>query len=464
MFKLLFYKISINIAKSAAFSIKLLNIGSATNLPGKIARKIFPKVLYCLAKQTKNEIITITGTNGKTTTSGLVASIFQKNGRKIVHNQKGANMLPGITTAVIEKSLKNGVLDVDNCIFEADEAYLSPAFDEFSPDIVLVTNLFRDQLDRYGELNTTAKKIESAVEKASNEKHLKLLLNSDDPLVSEITSNCSNNKINKVYYGFEELKFINSDELTNINLNTPQESVNCKCGNSIEYAKIFYGHLGHYECKCGQKRIMPKITARAEIDINHSYVFIKTPEIQEFKIKINLPGLYNCYNALAAAAVALESNISPDIIIEGIENYSTIFGRSEILKLKEKDVIIQLIKNPVGASEVLRTIQNDKNGKLLIIINDNYADGRDVSWLWDADFELLADYKKTAVVSGIRAADMALRLKYAGIDQNNLIINESIKSALTQALNNINTDEKLYILPTYTALLELEKIKQNFIK
>ncbi|HSA06864.1 MAG TPA: MurT ligase domain-containing protein [Candidatus Gastranaerophilales bacterium] len=457
MIKNLLHKITICVVKSLSWAIKALKTGSGTNLPGKIARKLSPDILSFLVKQTKKEIITITGTNGKTTTAGLLASVFREDGRKIVHNSRGANMLTGITATAIENSSIKADMTSDNCIFEIDEAYLNLAFNEFNPHIIAVTNLFRDQLDRYGELNATAKKIESAIAKTSVIEPLKLILNADDPLVSMIGNNFSDADLNKIFYGFEEIIHQNSEE----KIYSPQESINCKCGKPFSYLKIFYGHLGYYECSCGVKRPATKVFAKAYIGVNSSNILVKTLDNQEFTVNINLPGLYNCYNALSAVTAALEAEISIKNIQKGIENYATTFGRSETLKIKGKDVIIQLIKNPIGATEVLKTVKNDDKGKLFIVINDNYADGRDVSWLWDANFELLANYNKPAVISGTRAADMALRLKYAGLDSKNLIVSENIKSAFLEALGNVNADEKLYVLPTYTALLELEKIKKN---
>ncbi len=457
-------------------------MGSGTNFPGKIALSISPDIFSHLVRQNKKEIITITGTNGKTTTAGLIASIFEKYGRKTVHNRKGANMLTGLIVAAVEKSSINGKLDSDNCIFEIDEAYMNLVFDEFNPDIVIVTNLFRDQLDRYGELNTTAQKIESAIKKRiggrdcrtskacsecrlmpPTKSPLKLILNADDPLVSRIMEDFDE----RIFYGFEEIKYLDQEEKSSTfnapSSQTPLETVNCKCGKPFIYSKTFYGHLGCYECSCGAKRPELTVSASALIGVDHSVINIKSADYVDFEIKVNLPGLYNCYNALAAVTAAIEAGIPAENIKKGIENYSTTFGRAERLELKGKKVLIQLIKNPIGATEVIRTIKNDKKGKLFILINDNYADGRDVSWLWDANFELLADYDKTAVISGTRATDMAIRLKYAGISSQNLIIKDNIKKALLYALDNVQKDEQLYILPTYTALLELDKIKKNLI-
>lgn len=444
------YFISIAVSKLLIKLIKLSKSGAGTNLPGKIARKISPDLLSHLVKQTKKEIIAVTGTNGKTTTSGFIAGILKANGRKTVHNKKGANMLTGITTAVINESNLFAKLAADNCLFEIDEAFLVKAADEFNPDILLVTNLFRDQLDRYGELNTTAKKIEQAIQKTSKIKVPKIILNADDPIVSSLGEIAGENRL---FYGLEGIKFVNQDE----NISSPQETTNCKCGERYEYTKVFYGHLGHFYCACGHKRPVPQISAKAVIDISSSKLSVKTVNNQEFMVNVSMPGLYNVYNALAAVSTALALGINSENIKKGIENYSTVFGRAEKLKLKGKETLVQLIKNPIGATEVLRTVKDDVNGRLLIIINDNYADGRDVSWLWDANFELLANHNKTVIVSGTRASDMAVRLKYAGIKAENIIIIENIKKALEKSLFSVKKDEKLYILPTYTALLNLQK-------
>jgi UDP-N-acetylmuramyl tripeptide synthase len=475
MIRHLRYKISIFVVKCVVCLIKALKIGSATNFPGKIARKIAPDILSRLVKQVKGEILAITGTNGKTTTAGLTASIFRADERKIIHNSRGANMLTGITTAAVEASPISGRFSPadrpDNCIFEMDEAYLYSTFDEFNPDIMLVTNLFRDQLDRYGELNTIAGKIGAAIGKTCKVKPLKLVLNADDPMVSDIASDITGDNITRIYYGFDDITYSGNESagvVEHVPLSgedyAPQESTNCKCGKPFQYSKIFYGHLGYYECDCGAKRPVPQITATAEVGVSRSKIVIKRQNEEDFEVNVNLPGVYNCYNALAAITIALTSGISVETIKKGFENYDTAFGRAESVKIKGKDVLIQLIKNPIGATEVIKTIKNDENGRLFILINDNYADGRDVSWLWDANFELLSGYNKTAIISGIRASDMAVRLKYAGVDAKNIIVEENIEKAFLSAIDSVGEGEKLYVLPTYTALLELDKLKENLIR
>jgi UDP-N-acetylmuramyl tripeptide synthase len=455
MNKKLNYQLAILTVKALTKIIKLCNFGAGTNFPGRIGRRIAPDILSYLVNQSKKEIIVITGTNGKTTTTGLIASILDKAGLKAAHNKRGANMLSGLTAAIIQQSNLNAQLNVDHCLMEIDEAYFLKAVDEFNPDLLLVTNLFRDQLDRYGELDTTAKKIKEAISKTINKKPLKVILNCDDPIVSAITDNL---QVQNVFFGFKEILFAEENKI----IKTPQEAASCKCGGKFDYSKIFYGHLGHYNCSCGYKRPTPDIEGSAIIGVTGSKIDITSEKYGKFSINLNMPGLYNAYNALAAAVICLENGIDSKSIINGLENYSTVFGRAEQTTLKGKPVLIQLIKNPIGATEVLRTVKDDNNSKLLIIINDNYADGRDVSWLWDANFELLAEHRKEIITSGIRAFDMATRLKYAGIAHNNIKVIGNIDSALSYSLSKLKPDEKLYVLPTYTALLDMQKILKKY--
>jgi len=426
--------------------LRFFDFGGGTSLPGVLALKISPNILRTLVNQTKKEIISVTGTNGKTTTCGFIASILRADGRKITHNKKGANMLTGVTTAVINSSSVLGKMEVDNSLLESDEAYLPKFADYFSADFLVVTNLFRDQLDRYGELEHTAHKIMEAIDKFNKNPKFKTVLNGDDPSVA----NLSDEKT--VFFGFEDIEFCNIDK----NVETSSESANCPCKKELKYSKKFYGHIGHYYCDCGYSRPTPKYKAFGKVFVDYSIITIET-ETEKFEVRVNMPGLYNTYNALAAITLGLELGIDSEKIQKAFETYETIFGRAEILKLRGKDTIIQLIKNPAGATEVLRTVKDDQNSRLLIIINDDYADGRDVSWLWDANFELLTNHKKQIITSGIRGADMAVRLKYAGIPQENIKTEKDIKTAIIKSLRQTENGEKLYILPTYTALLNIQK-------
>lgn len=433
------------LARLTYLAIKLLHRSSGTSFVGMMTLKVCPDFLAHCRKYIKNNAITISGTNGKTTTSGLVAHIFEENQNSIIHNVKGANMLTGIANvfALNIKPFKR----FDYAVIESDEAYLTKLYDYFKADYLLVTNLFRDQLDRYGELSTTASFIQNAIDK---NKELKLILNADDPLVT----NFGKGK-NAIYYGFEEVEFCS--EIHNATSNAPTEVFNCICGEPLQYNKQFFAQEGHYYCaKCGFKRPEPNYKGYVKIYSDYSELKIRHND-KDFEFKINLVGLYNAYNVLGAVACAMENGIDYQTIKKAVSTYKSIFGRAERRIINGHKTLIQLIKNPTGASEVLKTV--DLSSNIVIAINDNYADGRDISWLWDSDFEQLKNAQKLVITSGIRAKDMATRLKYAGIPQEKIIVEEDIKSAIALAAKSDNIEERITILPSYTALLKISKMK-----
>ncbi len=433
------------LARLTYLAIKLLHRSSGTSFVGMMTLKVCPDFLAHCRKYIKNNAITISGTNGKTTTSGLVAHIFEENQNSIIHNVKGANMLTGIANvfALNIKPFKR----FDYAVIESDEAYLTKLYDYFKADYLLVTNLFRDQLDRYGELSTTASFIQNAIDK---NKELKLILNADDPLVT----NFGKGK-NAIYYGFEEVEFCS--EIHNATSNAPTEVFNCICGKPLQYNKQFFAQEGHYYCaKCGFKRPEPNYKGYIKIYSDYSELKIRHNN-KDFEFKINLVGLYNAYNVLGAVACAMENEIDYQTIKKAVSTYKSIFGRAERRIINGHKTLIQLIKNPTGASEVLKTV--DLSSNIVIAINDNYADGRDISWLWDSDFEQLKNAQKLVITSGIRAKDMATRLKYAGIPQEKIIVEEDIKSAIALAAKSDNIEERITILPSYTALLKISKMK-----
>lgn len=433
------------LARLTYLAIKLLHRSSGTSFVGMMTLKVCPDFLAHCRKYIKNNAITISGTNGKTTTSGLVAHIFEENQNSIIHNVKGANMLTGIANvfALNIKPFKR----LDYAVIESDEAYLTKLYDYFKADYLLVTNLFRDQLDRYGELSTTASFIQNAIDK---NKELKLILNADDPLVT----NFGKGK-NAIYYGFEEVEFCS--EIHNATSNAPTEVFNCICGKPLQYNKQFFAQEGHYYCaKCGFKRPEPNYKGYVKIYSDYSELKIRHND-KDFEFKINLVGLYNAYNVLGAVACAMENGIDYQTIKKAVSTYKSIFGRAERRIINGHKTLIQLIKNPTGASEVLKTV--DLSSNIVIAINDNYADGRDISWLWDSDFEQLKNAQKLIITSGIRAKDMATRLKYAGIPQEKIIVEEDIKSAIALAAKSDNIEERITILPSYTALLKISKMK-----
>lgn len=414
----------------------------ATSYPGYIALKICPDFLAFSKKYVKNNFINVTGTNGKTTTSGLIAHIFENTGHSVIHNLKGANMLTGIANVFALNILP--LKRYDYAVIETDEAFLTKVYDYVKGNYLVVTNLFRDQLDRYGELDFTAKIIKEAISKNSD---LKLILNADDPIVASFA-----NGGNTVFFGFENVEY---NCRCKDSSNAPSEVFNCPCTEPLKYSKRFYAQQGHYYCeKCGFKRPECSYSANAEIFDDYSVITVKHHGITS-EFKVNLAGLYNAYNALAAITAAFENGFNQQEIQRALDSYRSVFGRTETRIINGKKALIQLIKNPAGASEVLKTV--DLTSNIIIAINDNYADGRDISWLWDSDFEQLKNAEKNIVTSGTRAYDMAARLKYAGVPQEKIIIEPDVKKALKSVTNSINDDEKITILPSYTALLKISK-------
>lgn len=435
--KLKFY-LSLIIARCAYLGIKILNKSSGTSFVGMVVLKICPDFLKHCSKYIKKRIVTITGTNGKSTTSGLIAHILETANQKVVHNLKGANMLTGVANvfALSVEPFKR----FDYAVIESDEAYLTKLYDYMKSDYLVVTNLFRDQLDRYGELSTTAGFIKNAIDKNPD---LKLILNADDPIVATF-----NTTKYTVFYGIENVEYDCSYEH---NSNAPSEVFNCACGEELKYSKQFFAQQGHYYCpKCGYKRHKCDYPADVKVYNDYSIITVQNREIS-FQFKVNLAGLYNAYNALAAIAFGFETGLNQEEIQKALDTYHAIFGRTEKRIINGNPTIIQLIKNPTGASEVLKTV--DLNSNIVIAINDNYADGRDISWLWDSDFEQLKNAKKLVITSGTRANDMATRLKYAGIPQEKIIVEPNLKKAIDKA----TMAGKTTILPSYTALLKIEK-------
>lgn len=425
--------ISLILAKAAYLFLKVTKLSSGTSIIGKFVLSICPDFLMYANKYIVTKL-NVTGTNGKTTTSGLISHLIRLSGKNVINNAKGANLLNGVVNAL---SLElNPFKHYEYSVIESDEAFLEVIYEKFEADYLLVTNLFRDQLDRYGELATTKKYIQNGIDMKPN---LILILNADDPLVASFDGK------NKIYYGVENVEY--KDGQKNSETKT-EEAFNCPCGKALKYEKKFYAQQGHYYCDCGYKRPEPKYKADVVLYKNHSVLIINGEEFE-----VPLIGLFNAYNALGAIALCKELGIRD--IKDNLKTFQVAFGRSEVKYLNGKRTLIQLIKNPIGANEVLKTVDLESN--LLIIINDNYADGRDVSWLWDTDFSVLKGVKNEIVVSGIRAQDMALRLKYAGVSTDKIKVFPDIEGAVEYTGKIADND--ITILPTYTALLKIDKIK-----
>lgn len=441
--------------KFTARAIRFVGAGLGSNLPGKLARRLAPTVLSRLSQQAKSGVIAVTGTNGKSTTSGLLSSILRSAGLELVHNKQGANLVTGITASLVEAATWDGKLNVDYCLFETDEAALPLIAREVKLKQVVVTNLFRDQLDRFGELDTTAKLIAKGITQNGS----MAILNADDPNVSQLVPDCP-----RLFFGIESLK--NAPEKSSIATEQDGMSVQSMelsycgaCGAETAYSLVFYGQLGHWSCtKCDHKRPVPTVTA-SDVEVGSTgSTFTLRIDGRAGDAVVPLPGMFNVYNALAAAAAASALGVAMETIRQGLKNYQTLFGRSEKISVAGKKVLIQLIKNPAGASQAISAVVKDPQARVFIAINDNLADGRDISWLWDADFEQLASHEKQIMVSGQRAEDMAVRMKYAGLSADKIITVPKLDRALDQALNMVQEGETLWMMPTYTCLLELQKI------
>jgi len=444
MLKSLRFYTSLILARAAYFGIKTLSKSGGTSFAGMAVLKYYPEFLTHCRSFIKEKSITVTGTNGKTTTSGLISHILETAHQSVIHNLKGANMLTGVANVfALELS---PFKKFDYSVIESDEAYLTKLYDYMPSDYLVVTNLFRDQLDRYGELATTANFIKSAIDKNPD---LKLVLNADDPLVTTLDRTKY-----AVYYGFEEVEYDCDYEHSS---NAPSEVFNCPCTEPLRYSKRFFAQQGHYYCpKCGYKRAECKYSAKALIKRDYSEIIVKNGGI-DYNFRLNLVGLYNAYNALAAIVLAFELGLNQAEIQNALNTYKSIFGRSERRTIGGHSTLIQLIKNPTGASEVLKTV--DLNSFIIVAINDNYADGRDISWLWDSDFEQIKDANRYVIASGSRANDVAVRLKYAGVRQRKILVEPDIEKAVECALGYAKDGDSITILPSYTALLKINKLK-----
>jgi lipid II isoglutaminyl synthase (glutamine-hydrolysing) len=422
--------------------------GGGTTLPGRLLVRMAPDAIERLAAQLDHGSIVVSSTNGKTTTAGMIAGILRAGGRTPVHNRAGSNMHWGVATALLEQSGDEG-------LFELDEAWLPRVAPQLHPRLLVLGNLFRDQLDRYGELERLADEWSELV--ARLEGSCEFALNADDPLIADLGRDKElRRRPGVTYFGIED----ESQALPA--LQHAHDAKHCRrCGAPYVYDRAFVGHLGHYTCpNCDADRPTPDVAAtKIELHgISGSTVRVTTPD-GELELDLPLPGLYNVYNALAAITAGLRSGVSLERVREGLESMRAVFGRVETIEVADKPVSILLIKNPVGANEVLRTLSlesGDGGLDLWLALNDRIADGRDVSWIWDADFELLADGVRRVICAGTRAPEMALRLKYAGWPQDSIEVIEPIEASLDEAVSA--APDRLFALPTYTALLELRTL------
>lgn len=433
---------------------KLFGSGGTT-LPGLVINYLNPRFLKDFSSQIKQGSVLITGTNGKTTTARLLGQILSSVGLDYVHNRSGSNLLRGITTSLVQKAKMIGQIEVDWGLFEVDEFIMPVALENIKTKVLVINNLFRDQLDRYGEVETIRKRWEQSIRQLTPE--TTIILNADDPSIAHLGHDL---KTPVLYFGLSDESYSFKDPPHSA------DALKCPtCATFLYFDHFYLSHMGDFKCpKCGYKRPLPDITAEnIKILGTAGITFNLKVRGRILAISLTLPGVYNIYNTLAAVGAALALGLEPKNLEATLANFQPAFGRGEKLEVEDKKVFLALVKNPSGFNEVIRLLSTESKKKnLLIVINDLIADGRDVSWLWDVDFENLKDQADRVIVSGFRASDMALRLKYVDRKWSERVkIIDNLPSALKEGLSQLKSGETLYILPTYTAMLQTRKALES---
>jgi UDP-N-acetylmuramyl tripeptide synthase len=408
-------------------------------VPGKLLSKLDPGAIDRLAARLPAGVAVISATNGKTTTAAMAAEILRPRFR-LAHNHSGANLVSGVaSTLLAAKGAELGVLEVD-------EGALPEVLRRVRPRAVCLGNLFRDQLDRYGELELIAERWRTAVSELGE--GTILVLNGDDPQIGSLGAG--------IVYGVDD------PAVARAGLQHAADSKYCiRCGTPYDYRAAYVGHLGDYHCpNCGHERPALDVAARSiELHGLERAAFDLVTPAGTQRVELGLPGLYNVYNALGAAALAQALGASLDEIAAGLARFSAAFGRFERIPVDGKQLLLLLIKNPAGANEVVRTLVDGGPPRVAVVaLNDAIADGRDVSWIWDVDFEPLLDGLQTVVVAGERAAELALRFKYGGFDETHIVVEPSLELAVDRGLALTPDGGELVVLPTYTAMLALQRI------
>jgi UDP-N-acetylmuramyl tripeptide synthase len=439
-------------AKAAAALSRRLKVGGGTALPGLVAQRIDPAIVSEMASRLGRGSVIVTGTNGKTTTARLLRGVVRAGGMRAVANRAGSNLMRGIAAALAESAGLDGAFSASGRrigVFEVDEATVREAARALKPRLVLFTNLFRDQLDRYGEVEHVAAIWRDVLGELGDS--VTVALNADDPSLASLAQAA---KGRVILYGLED---------TSRGVDRLEHAADARwcsaCGGELAYTTVFYGHLGHWRCPaCRAARPAARVVAtRVEQGAEGTRLTVALPG-GEVLASLPLAGLYNAYNALAAVAAAWGLNIGSNATERGLGSFTAAFGRQERLVVGGRQVQVILAKNPAGLNEVLRTITADGAEKdVALFLNDDIADGRDVSWIWDVDFELLAGKARSLTVSGRRAWDMALRLKYGGLDSLPGV-EEDAAAALRRALRSTPQDATLYVIPTYTAMLKVREL------
>ena len=417
--------------------------GGGTTLPGKLVWKLDPAAVDALAARLDQGVALVSGTNGKTTTTAMASSILAPT-RTLAWNNSGANLASGIASTLLDAD------GADLGLLEVDEFALPELMRRTHPRVVCLGNLFRDQLDRYGELEHIAERWRDAVAGLAPE--ATLVANADDPLVAGLAEG----RESRLLFGVDDPRRARNG------LQHASDSKYCiRCGHPYRYDAAYVGHLGAYRCEaCGHGRPPLDVAAREiEPDGLDGVSFELHAPNGSLRVRLAVPGLYNMYNALAAASLGLSLGVALDDVVAGLELFRAAFGRFERFSVGDRGFLLLLVKNPAGANEALRTLEEGGVPPVLVVaLNDRIADGRDVSWIWDVDFEPVLEGAEHIVVSGERAAELALRFTYAGFPRDRLELVSDLQAALDRGLELTPTGGELAVLPTYTAMLELRAI------
>jgi UDP-N-acetylmuramyl tripeptide synthase len=428
------------VARAAGALSRRAGRGGGTTLPGKVLVRLEPSALDRLAGRLSDGLALISATNGKTTTAAMAATVLDGHLR-LARNASGANLVSGVASALIDAPR-----DARFGLFEVDEGALPEVLARTHPTTLLLANLFRDQLDRYGELELIAGRWRRMLDDA--DPMPELVLCADDVRVAALGDDRR-----AVRFGLDDPRHALPE------LQHAADSITCACGTPLVYRAVYLGHLGDYACPgCGRERGALDIAARdiELLGLEGSRFRLDTPD-GAADVRLALPGIYNVYNAVAAAGLGWSLGVPAAAAAERLAGFQAAFGRFEQLVQDDTRIVLLLIKNPAGANEALRALDSAIDGATLLLgLNDAIADGRDVSWIWDVDFELALPRAAHLVCSGSRAADIALRARYAGVDPARIEVVADLATALDRAV--ALASDTAYVLPTYTAMLELQRI------
>jgi UDP-N-acetylmuramyl tripeptide synthase len=436
-------RLEIGLARLAGRLSRLSARGGGTTLPGKLLVAVDPGALGTLAARLPHGAALVTATNGKTTTAAMTAEILGRRVR-LAHNRAGANLVSGVASALLDAQ------GAELGLFEVDEAAFPEVARRVRPRVVSLGNLFRDQLDRYGELEIVADRWRDAL--AELPEDTVAVVNADDPLVAGL----ARGRRAALRFGLDD------PSVARERLPHAADSKYCVvCGAPYEYAAAYVGHLGAFRCPRGDDERPPLDVAARSVSLEgleRSAFDLVTPDGTR-RVTVGLPGLYNVYNALAAASVSLTLGASLDEVESGLGRFRAAFGRFERIAVGDRTVLMLLVKNPAGANEAIRTLVDGGPPSLaLVALNDEIADGRDVSWIWDVDYEPLAASLERLVVSGSRAQELALRFKYGGMEPEQLEVVPDLEEGLDRAIALAPAGSTVPVLPTYTAMLALRRV------